>query len=64
MTDETGRRAGQYVESLTASAFYVPTDQPEADGTAEWDATVIVVVLAGCGELTGTGWTAPFRIAE
>ena len=34
------------VERLSARAFTVPTDAPEADGTAAWDATTIVVVEA------------------
>jgi L-alanine-DL-glutamate epimerase-like enolase superfamily enzyme len=57
VTDGTGRRTDPTVESLSATVFRVPTDQPEADGTAEWDATVVVVVVARCGELAGTGWT-------
>ena len=32
------------VESLAVSAFTVPTDEPESDGTAEWESTTIVVV--------------------
>jgi L-alanine-DL-glutamate epimerase-like enolase superfamily enzyme len=39
------------------SAYRVPTDFPEADGTAEWDATTIVVVEAQAGGVTGLGYT-------
>jgi L-alanine-DL-glutamate epimerase-like enolase superfamily enzyme len=45
------------VESLAVSAFTVPTDEPESDGTAEWDSTTIVVVEARAGGETGLGYT-------
>ena len=45
------------VESLKVSAFTVPTDEPESDGTAEWDSTTIVVVEAKAGGVTGLGYT-------
>jgi L-alanine-DL-glutamate epimerase-like enolase superfamily enzyme len=45
------------VESLAVSAFTVPTDAPESDGTAEWDSTTIVVVEARAGDETGLGYT-------
>jgi L-alanine-DL-glutamate epimerase-like enolase superfamily enzyme len=45
------------VESLVVSAFTVPTDKPESDGTAEWDSTTAVVVEAGAGGETGLGYT-------
>src|SRR5689334_13844791 len=38
---------------LTVSAYTVPTDAPESDGTFEWDATTLVVVEAD----GGLGWT-------
>ncbi len=45
------------IDHLDVSAYRVPTDYPESDGTAEWDATTIVVVQAGAGGRTGLGWT-------
>ena len=45
------------VASLRVSAFVVPTDEPESDGTAEWDSTTIVVVEASGGGETGLGYT-------
>jgi L-alanine-DL-glutamate epimerase-like enolase superfamily enzyme len=45
------------VESLAVSAFTVPTDEPESDGTLEWDSTTIVVVEARAGDETGLGYT-------
>ena len=53
----TAVRAGQAIERLTVSAYTVPTDEPESDGTAEWDSTTIVVVEARAGGKTGLGYT-------
>ncbi|HEY9474049.1 MAG TPA: enolase C-terminal domain-like protein [Mycobacteriales bacterium] len=39
------------------ATYTVPTERPEADGTASWDATTIVLVRAHAGGLVGTGWT-------
>ena len=50
-------RAQAAVESLAVSAFTVPTDEPESDGTAEWDSTTAVVVELGAGGATGLGYT-------
>ena len=42
---------------MNVSAYRVPTDRPESDGTFEWNATTLVVVeVAAAGE-TGLGWT-------
>jgi L-alanine-DL-glutamate epimerase-like enolase superfamily enzyme len=45
------------VEELAVSAFTVPTDAPESDGTLEWDSTTIVIVEARAGAVRGLGWT-------
>jgi L-alanine-DL-glutamate epimerase-like enolase superfamily enzyme len=45
------------VEGLRVSAYSVPTDQPESDGTLEWDSTTIVVIEARGGGQTGIGYT-------
>jgi L-alanine-DL-glutamate epimerase-like enolase superfamily enzyme len=45
------------LERLTVSAYRVPTDQPESDGTLEWDATTMVLVRAEAGAETGLGYT-------
>ncbi|HEX3595060.1 MAG TPA: enolase C-terminal domain-like protein [Polyangiaceae bacterium] len=50
-------RAGSIVESVRLSAFSVPTDRPESDGTFAWSRTVLVVVEAGSAGCTGTGYT-------
>ncbi|MEU8276843.1 enolase C-terminal domain-like protein [Microbispora bryophytorum] len=45
------------IRDLHVSAYRVPTDRPEADGTLSWDATTMVVVRADAGEAAGLGWT-------
>jgi L-alanine-DL-glutamate epimerase-like enolase superfamily enzyme len=45
------------VERVSVSAYEIPTDEPESDGTLEWDSTTLVLVeVAGGGE-TGLGFT-------
>jgi L-alanine-DL-glutamate epimerase-like enolase superfamily enzyme len=55
--------ADPIVESVRASAYDVPTDGPEADGTLAWDHTTLVVVEVEGGGRTGTGWTYAPRAA-
>jgi L-alanine-DL-glutamate epimerase-like enolase superfamily enzyme len=45
------------VEGLDVSAFTVPTDAPESDGTLEWTTTTIVVVHASAADATGLGYS-------
>jgi L-alanine-DL-glutamate epimerase-like enolase superfamily enzyme len=45
------------IEAVTAAAYTIPTDQPEADGTAAWDATTLVVARVRAEGTVGTGWT-------
>jgi L-alanine-DL-glutamate epimerase-like enolase superfamily enzyme len=45
------------IESVEAGAYTVPTDSAEADGTAAWHATTIVVVHAMARGQVGVGWT-------
>jgi len=45
------------VTGLDVSAYTIPTDQPESDGTLEWHSTTIVVVEVHAGEETGLGYT-------
>jgi L-alanine-DL-glutamate epimerase-like enolase superfamily enzyme len=49
--------SGAVVESVLASTYTIPTDAPEADGTAAWDATTMVVVRVLSEGRVGTGWT-------
>jgi L-alanine-DL-glutamate epimerase-like enolase superfamily enzyme len=48
---------GPAIEEVTASAYVIPTDAPEADGTLSWDATTMVVATARAGPQQGIGWT-------
>src|SRR4051794_38140200 len=56
------------VERLFVSAYTVPTDEVEADGTLEWESTTLVLVEAVAGDVTGIGWTyadiAPGRLIQ
>jgi L-alanine-DL-glutamate epimerase-like enolase superfamily enzyme len=45
------------VEHVDVSAYTVPTDEPESDGTAEWGSTTVVVVELRGGDTTGLGYT-------
>jgi L-alanine-DL-glutamate epimerase-like enolase superfamily enzyme len=50
---------GAAVEKLDVFARTIPTDEPESDGTLEWDSTTIVVVQAHpwAGAAVGLGYT-------
>jgi L-alanine-DL-glutamate epimerase-like enolase superfamily enzyme len=50
-----GRHAA--IERLDVSAYTVPTDFPESDGTLEWNQTTLVLVEAHGGGKTGLGYT-------
>jgi len=53
------------VERVDVAAYEIPTDEPETDGTAAWDATTIVLVEAHGGGETGLGYTyAPAAAAS
>jgi L-alanine-DL-glutamate epimerase-like enolase superfamily enzyme len=45
------------IERLDVSAYEIPTDEPESDGTLEWDSTTIVVVEAHAEGESGLGYT-------
>jgi L-alanine-DL-glutamate epimerase-like enolase superfamily enzyme len=45
------------VESVEASAYSIPTDAPESDGTFAWDSTTFVLVSVRAGGQVGTGYT-------
>ena len=55
MSATTARSAE--VTGLDIGAYTIPTDEPESDGTLEWDSTTIVVVEAHAGGRTGLGYT-------
>jgi L-alanine-DL-glutamate epimerase-like enolase superfamily enzyme len=45
------------IQRIEVSAYTVPTDSPESDGTLEWDHSTIVIVTAHCGSEVGLGYT-------
>ncbi|HET7674955.1 MAG TPA: enolase C-terminal domain-like protein [Gammaproteobacteria bacterium] len=45
------------VDRVEVSAFKIPTDAPESDGTLEWDSTTLVLVEISAGGKTGLGYT-------
>lgn len=45
------------IQSLRCSAYRIPTDSPEADGTFAWDHTTLVLVEAMAGGKTGIGYS-------
>jgi L-alanine-DL-glutamate epimerase-like enolase superfamily enzyme len=51
------QRVDAPVQAVEASAFCVPTDAPESDGTLEWGSTTLVLVEVSAGDEVGLGWT-------
>jgi L-alanine-DL-glutamate epimerase-like enolase superfamily enzyme len=47
----------------TASAYTIPTDAPEADGTFAWDSITLIVVEIEAGGVTGLGYTYSQAVA-
>ncbi len=45
------------IENVTASAYTIPTETPESDGTLAWNKTTLVVVEARSIGVTGLGYT-------
>ena len=52
---QTGRAAA--IEALTVSAFRIPTDRAESDGTLEWDSTTLILVELEADGARGLGYT-------
>jgi len=50
-------KAAASIERLRVSAYTIPTDAPEADGTYECSQTTLVLVEADAGGRTGIGYT-------
>ena len=49
--------SGVPIQQLDVSAYVVPTDYPESDGTFEWNATTLVAVDVRAGDACGFGYT-------
>jgi len=45
------------IRTLRVAAYRIPTDEPEADGTFQWNATTLVLVQIEAGGETGLGYT-------
>ncbi len=45
------------LENIRISAYTVPTATPEADGTADWSKTTIVIIQPSAGGITGLGYS-------
>ena len=45
------------IKSVSARAFTIPTDAPEADGTFAWNSTTLVLAEVKAGGKTGVGYS-------
>lgn len=45
------------ISDIRVGAYTIPTDEPESDGTLEWDSTTLVTVHIDAGNETGFGYT-------
>jgi L-alanine-DL-glutamate epimerase-like enolase superfamily enzyme len=50
--DDSGR-----ITDIKVDSYSVPTDEPESDGTFEWDKTIIIIVRINAGGHAGLGYT-------
>lgn len=50
-------RSSVPIERVSVESYTIPTDQPESDGTYEWDHTTIVIVTVDAGGKQGLGYT-------
>ncbi|HEY7887868.1 MAG TPA: enolase C-terminal domain-like protein [Steroidobacteraceae bacterium] len=51
------RDSAASIDNVSARAYRIPTDQPESDGTLEWDSTTLVVAHVSAGGRRGFGYT-------
>jgi L-alanine-DL-glutamate epimerase-like enolase superfamily enzyme len=49
--------SGVTIEGVTVSAYTIPTETPESDGTLEWEKTTLVLVEATAGGKIGIGYS-------
>ena len=45
------------IKQVTVSAYLIPTDDPESDGTLRWHQTILVLVLVDAGGKQGLGYS-------
>ncbi|HEX5283298.1 MAG TPA: enolase C-terminal domain-like protein [Bryocella sp.] len=60
---EAPKTAAPKIAETTATAYTIPTDAPEGDGTYAWDKTTLVVVEIRCEQSTGVGYTYSHKTA-
>lgn len=53
----TAPARGAPIRRISAAAYRIETDSPEADGTFAWDSTTLVVVTVSAGDAVGMGYT-------
>ncbi len=58
------RRIDNPIKRLDVSAYAVPTESLESDGTLAWDKTTLVLVKALAGDNAGIGFTPGIASAE
>lgn len=46
-----------HITDVQVSAYTLPTDRPESDGTLEWQETTIIIVKVRTGDKEGLGYT-------
>lgn len=51
------RSSNDSLKSATISAYTIPTETPEADGTADWDSTTVLTVELTAGDAIGLGFS-------
>ncbi len=56
-TNETRVSDSIRIQKVQTSAYTIPTDAPEADGTISWNSTTIIIVEIEGGGKTGIGYT-------
>jgi L-alanine-DL-glutamate epimerase-like enolase superfamily enzyme len=56
-TEKFAMARSEEIRELRVSAYRIPTDAHESDGTFEWDSTTLVLVEAIAGNITGLGFT-------
>ncbi len=56
-SDDRQRLVDTPVEEVLVSAYKIPTDAPESDGTYKWRSTTLIVVEAHAGNRRGLGYT-------
>lgn len=55
---KTGNEVGKIIiKDLKVSAYEIPTDTPESDGTIEWNSTTLVLVEIVAGGKSGIGYS-------